>query len=308
MTLETTIRDAEANLFETTGVHPTEWFVDLRRTSARLRVLSFGDGPPVLLLHGAVVGAAIWATMAGALPGFRLHAVDLPGHGMSSPVAYRRGQVREHSIRLLDDLFEEMGGGPMPVVGHSLGGMFGLWHSAARPGHITSLVVLGAPAAAFAGTVVRMPLSPMTVPVLGPAMLGGPSPRWLYRRLFQMGNRGAAGAAAPDPLLDVLRLSARRPGNARTMAALMHAIDSYRRPRPETIMSPGELARVSAPTAFVWGTHDPYLTPEGGRPSIEKMRAATLHEVRGGHAPWFDDLPGCAALITRHLSATADSR
>jgi pimeloyl-ACP methyl ester carboxylesterase len=303
MTIETKIRQAEAHLFETAGLDPDERFLDLPRTGVRLRVLSFGTGRPVLLLHGVTQCAAVWTPLVGALPGgFRLHAVELPGHGMSSPVAYRRGQVRSHTLRLIDDLHEALG--PMPVIAHSLGGMFALWYAAARPGTIASLAALGSPAVAVPGSIVRMPLSPMTVPGLGRAMLGSPSPRFLYRWLFAMGTGGAAGEVAPDPLLDVLRLAARRSGNARTAAALMHAINGFRQPRPESVMTAGELAKVSTPTAFVWGTRDPYLAPAAARPWIGKMPAATLHEVTGGHAPWFDDPAGCAGLVTRHLTAT----
>jgi pimeloyl-ACP methyl ester carboxylesterase len=305
MTLETKIRQAETKLFETAGLDPDERFVDLRRTGARLRVLGFGTGQPVLLLHGVTQCAAIWTPLVEALPsGFRLHAVELPGHGLSSAVAYRRGQVRSHTLQLIDDLYETLGVGPIPVIAHSLGGMFALWYAAARPGNIASLVALGSPAVAIPGSIVRMPLSPMTVPIIGQAMLGSPSPRFLYRWLFVMGTGGAAAAVAPALLLDVPRFAARRPSNARAATALMHAINTFRRPRPESVMDERELARVDAPTAFVWGTEDPYLAPGDARSWIEKMPDAVLHEVSGGHVPWLDDPVGCAGLITRHLTAT----
>jgi len=304
MTLETRICHAEKRLFETAGLHVDTSFVELRRTGARLRVLSFGSGQPVVLLHGVAVSAAEWTPLLGELPGFRIHAVDLPGHGLSGPVAYRRGDVRGHTLHLIDDLYDALALGSTPVVGHSLGGMFALWYAAARPGRIGSLVVVGDPAVALPGVTVRMPLSLMTVRVLGPAMLRSPSPRPMYRQLFGMGNGRAAAAAAPAELLDVLRFAGRRPGNARTVAALMHAINGFRRPRPESVMGADELGRVTVPTLFLWGTEDPYLAPADARPWIEKMPAATLHEVPAGHAPWFEDPAGCAGVITRHLTAT----
>ena len=303
MTVETKIRHAEAKLFETARLHADEQFLHLRRTGVRVRVLSFGSGQPVLLLHGVTEVAVFWTPLIGALHGFRLHAVDLPGHGLSGPVAYRRGMVRDHSLQLVDDLYEAMKLGPTPVIGHSLGGMFALWHAAARPGNIASLVAIGSPAVAIPGSIVRMPLSLLTVPVIGPAVLGIPSPRGAYRGLLQRGDGGATARVAPDSLLDVLRFAARRPGNARTAVALLHAINTFRRPRPESVLSASELARVSAPTAFVWGVDDPYLSPGDARPWIEKMPAATLHEVTAGHSPWFDEPVGSATLITRHLTA-----
>jgi 2-hydroxy-6-oxonona-2,4-dienedioate hydrolase len=304
MTLEDKIRRAEASLFEAARLDVDTTMVDLRRTGLRVRVLGFGKGRPVLVLHGVTQSAAVWTPLVSELAGYRLLAVDLPGHGLSDPTAYRRGEVRSHTVELIDDLFEALGLETAPVVAHSLGGMFALWHAAARPGPTASLVVLGDPAVAFPGVRVRMPLSPMTVPVLGSLMLRSPSPRSMYRRLLAQGLGGRGVEAVRVELLDAPRFVAQRPGNARTVAALMHAINGFRRPRPESTMSPDELGRVATPTLFVWGTDDPYLSPEGGRPSIDRMPSAGLLEVPGGHAPWLEDAAGTAKAVARHLGDT----
>ncbi|HKE74532.1 MAG TPA: alpha/beta hydrolase, partial [Acidimicrobiales bacterium] len=304
MAIDDKVRGAERRLFEEAGLDVETSFVDLPDTGARVRVLGVGVGQPLVLLHGVSVAAVEWTSVLGELAGYRIHAVDLPGHGLSGPVDYRRGEVRDHTLRFLDELFEALGLTSPPVVAHSLGAMFALWYAAARPRGIGSLVAVGDPAVAIPGVAVRMPLSLMTVPVLGRLMLRSPSSRPLYRRLFAMGNGGAAGAAAPDALLDALRFAARRPGNARTVAALMHAINGFRRPRPESVMDAEELARIATPTAFLWGTDDPYLAPGDARPWIGKVPEATLHELPAGHAPWLDDLAASVAVITRHLAAT----
>jgi pimeloyl-ACP methyl ester carboxylesterase len=304
MTLEDKVRHAEEQLFEAAGLHAETSFVELRRLGVRLRVLSFGSGQPVILLHGVASSSAAWSPLLPHLTGFRIHAVDLPGHGLSGPFAYRRGEVRGQVLQLIDEIYEALALRPTPVVAHSLGAMFSLWYAAARPGRIASLVAFGDPAVAIPGVVVRMPLSPMTVRVLGPAMLRAPSSRASYRRLFAMGNGRGAAALAPNQLLDAMRFASRRPGNAKSIAALMHAIDGFRRPRPESVMSADELGRVTVPTVFVWGTDDPYLSPADAQPWIEKMPAATLHEVPAGHAPWFEDPAGSAEVVTRHLTAT----
>jgi pimeloyl-ACP methyl ester carboxylesterase len=270
----------------------------------RLRVLSAGTGPPLVLLHGVSLSAAIWAPWLADLAGYRLHLVELPGHGLSGPVAYRPGGVREHSLDLIDGLFDGLGLAAAPVVGHSLGGMFALWHAAARPGRIASLVVIGEPAVALPGAAARMPLSLPTVPVLGEAVLRNPAPRPVYRRLLGQGLSPAAAAAASDDLVDVLRLAGSRSGNARTVASLMHAIDGFRRPRAGSVMTGGELGQITAPTMFCLGTGDPFLSPAQARPSIAKIPGAVLHEVPGGHGPWLEDPAGCGRLVTRHLAAT----
>jgi pimeloyl-ACP methyl ester carboxylesterase len=298
------IRQAETRLFARSGLRPEESFVDLSSAQVRLRVLSVGTGPPLVMLHGVSLAAAVWAPLLADLGGYRANLVELPGHGLSGPAAYRPGAVRDHTLGLMDDLFDALGLTTVPVVGHSLGGMFALWHASARPGRIASLVAIGDPGVALPGAVVRMPLSLLTVPVLGEAVLRAPTPRPVYRRLLSQGLSPAAAAAAPDELLDVLRLAARRPGNARTVAALMHAIDGFRRPRADSVMTDAELGRITAPTMFCWGTDDPFLTPAQARPAIAKIPGAVLHEVPGGHGPWLEDPAGCAKLVTGHFTAT----
>jgi pimeloyl-ACP methyl ester carboxylesterase len=222
------IREAEARLFARSGLQPEQSFLSLDATRVRLRVLSAGTGPSLVMLHGVSLAAAVWAPWLADLTGYRAHLVELPGHGLSGPVVYRTGGVREHSLGMMDELLDALGLATAPVVGHSLGGMFALWHAAARPGRIASLVIIGEPAVALPGAAVRMPLSLLTVPLLGEA---------------------------------VLRTPARREGNARTVASLMHAIDGFRQPRASSVMTDRELRQITAPAMFCLGTDDPFLTP-----------------------------------------------
>jgi pimeloyl-ACP methyl ester carboxylesterase len=208
--------------------------------------------------------------------------------------------VREHSVQLLDDLFDSLGLDAPSVVGHSLGGMFALWHAADRPGKIASLIAIGDPGAALPGVQVKMPLSVLTVRGLGRAVLSSPLPRSTYRRILGQGTSPAAARSMPDELVDILRFACRRRGNPKTVASLMHAIDRFRRPRPETVMGDSELARIQVPTMFYWGRDDPFLSPQQARPSLARIPGARLHEVAGGHAPWFEDPVDCATRIDDH--------
>jgi pimeloyl-ACP methyl ester carboxylesterase len=305
--LEQRIHDAERELFAATGADVGESVLELAQTGLRVRVLSHGHGPAVVLLHGVSESAAIWAPLFTKLRDFRLLAVDLPGHGLSDPVTYRRGQVREHTRRLLDDIFDALGLGEVPVIGHSLGGMFALWHVAAGSERICEVVAIGEPAVALPGVHVRMPLSLLTVRGLGAAVLRSPSPPRVYRQLLAQGLGPADVAAAPDSLIEVLRLSARRPENARTVATLMHAIDRFRRPRRESVLTSAELAAITVPTTFILGSDDPYLSVERARPSIDQIQGATLHEVPGGHAPWLVD-PQRAADLMATINAVSPRR
>ena len=237
MTLEERIHKAEADLFHAVGAKVDESYLDLARTKLRVRLLGSGSGPPLVLLHGVSLSAAAWAPLFTALPNRRLLAIDLPGHGLSDPASYRRGHVRQHAVQLIEDVFDALKLDEAPVVGHSLGGMFALWYAATGARRISRLVAIGEPAVALPGARVRMPLSLLTVRGLGVAVLRSPSLRPVYRRMLAQGLGQAEVAASPDSLIDALRLSARRPENARTVTSLMHTIDHFRRPRADSVLT-----------------------------------------------------------------------
>jgi pimeloyl-ACP methyl ester carboxylesterase len=82
-----------------------------------------GDGPPVLLLHGAGGDMSAWETFAPQLNG-RAVAVDLRGHGKSGDGPWEWDAVLDD----LDAVVVHLGLNAPVVVGHSLGGMLaGMW-------------------------------------------------------------------------------------------------------------------------------------------------------------------------------------
>jgi pimeloyl-ACP methyl ester carboxylesterase len=303
MSVDQRIREAEGALFARSNLNIDESCVFLPSVNLRLRVLTVGSGPDLVMLHGVSLSAAVWVPLLNDLQGHRTLLVELPGHGLSDPFTYQVGTVREQSVQLLDDLFDSLGLDAPSVVGHSLGGMFALWHAADRPGRIASLIAIGDPGAALPGVRVKMPLSVLTVRGLGRAVLSSPLPRSTYRRILGQGTSHAAARSMPDELVDILRFARRRRGNPKTVASLMHAIDRFRRPRRETVMGDSELARIQVPTLFYWGRDDPFLSPGQARPSVAKIPGARLHEVAGGHAPWFENPADCAARIDDHQRA-----
>jgi pimeloyl-ACP methyl ester carboxylesterase len=302
MSSEARLREAEGRLLDSLALEVEESWVELPASGIRLRVWSVGEGPEILALHGVSQTAAILLPLAQRLPGFRLHLVDLPGHGLSGPFDFTVGEARAQATTIVDQLLDALAPDTPTVLGHSLGGMLALWHATARPGRIGRLVLVGEPAVALPGVRIRMPLSVMSVPVLGPLALASPAPRPVFRSLLARGLGGQGAEPVSPEMIEVLRIAPRRRGNAKTIASLMHALNHFRRPRPENVLTDAEIARLAPPALFVWGRGDPFLAPADARPSVEKMPRAELVEVEGGHAPWLEDAATCAAPILRFLA------
>lgn len=100
-----------------------------------------GDGPLLLLLHGAGRSSADWSAAASRLTGrHRVLAVDLPGHGRSAPAG--SWDFAEVCADLDDTLAAAGAVGRVAVAGHSLGGMVASVYAATRPDRVAAAVDL----------------------------------------------------------------------------------------------------------------------------------------------------------------------
>lgn len=89
--------------------------------SGSLYYLEFGQGDPLLLLHGNGADAQLYMPIMAALsPHYHLLAPDLPGHGFSREV--RPTSVAEY-LELVEAFIRHHIRGPFRVIGHSLGGL-----------------------------------------------------------------------------------------------------------------------------------------------------------------------------------------
>ncbi len=105
-----------------------------------------GDGPVVLMIHGAGMDSTAWQLQTRFLAhrGLRAVAVDLPGHGRSA------GEPLTSIVDMADwiERFVEAAGfGPVHAVGHSMGSFIALELSRRHPERVASLALLGVGAA-----------------------------------------------------------------------------------------------------------------------------------------------------------------
>ncbi len=151
---------------------------------------------PVVLLHGAGGSHLDWPATLRRLPGRRVIALDLPGHGRSAPpcresVAAYAGDVQ----RLLDHL----GIARCILAGHSMGGAVALALALQRPQCVAGLILIGSGA--------RLPVPPQILDELG----GEPQQvlNWFSARLGESSLGGVDPAALRADLLACNRFDLR---------------------------------------------------------------------------------------------------
>ncbi len=105
----------------------------------RLYVESAGAGAPLVLLHGFAMHGGIFEPLLPALSTrYRVHVVDLPGHGRSAPGgADDLASLAQAVAAALPDVDE-----PATLLGWSLGGQVALQMATAHPSRIRRLVLV----------------------------------------------------------------------------------------------------------------------------------------------------------------------
>lgn len=99
-----------------------------------------GQRPPVVLLHGAGGSHLHWPSEMRRLPGYRVYAPDLPGHGKSGG----RGQQSIPSYaRMMIAWLEALGLHSAVFVGHSMGSAIALYLALENQEHVLGLGIVG---------------------------------------------------------------------------------------------------------------------------------------------------------------------
>jgi pimeloyl-ACP methyl ester carboxylesterase len=209
----------------------------LRANGLEIAYERAGEGPPLVLLHGAAGDSRLWAPqLTGLADEFTVVAWDEPGAGRSSdvPSAFALPDYAHALATLIDAL----GLGPVHVAGLSWGGTLALELYHRRPDLVATLVL----ADTYAGWKGSLPEEELRSRVLGArAMLAVPDEEFdpTLPGLFA-GEPPAAFAA----LLDEVAADV-RPHTLRIQLSVMADTDQREL-----------LSRVAVPTLLVWGELD----------------------------------------------------
>jgi pimeloyl-ACP methyl ester carboxylesterase len=291
--------DTEARIFDRYGLSPRLRQLRLDEPGVSLRAVEVGSGEPMIFLHGISLCTAHWASLIAQLGPRRCIAIDMPGHGGSDGVDHTGVDLRRWHVQLLSSCLDALGLDSAHIVGHSYGGMFGLWLALDMPQRVRSVVSLGAPSVAL-GARPDLTLRLLSKRGIGSLILTTPTPGSAYRRILATSLGRHAIDSAPPELIRTTYLGMRRHDFARTVSTYLREQFAGVGANPKRyVLHDEELTQIRRPVLVVWGEQDVRYQPiDDAKWKVSLIPTARFEVVPGGHEPWLDDPQPCAQLIS----------
>lgn len=297
---ENDFRVAQQRMLARYGVDATSRFIEIPLVEGRAQVLVTGDGLAVVMLAGIGTPAAMWAPLMAELEGIRLHAIDLPGYGLtdSDPELLEPPVYRSTAVRFLRQALDALELERAAFVANSLGSLWTVWFALEAADRVEAMVHVGCPALCL-GTSAPLPMRLLSVSGLARVLtrIQPPSPK----QVEDLAKMVHEHPMVPE-LAELLLATERLPGFKETFLTSAHTLLRLRGARPHVALTADQLARVSQPTLFIWGDSDPMGSPAIGSRAAEIVPQAELQVVEAGHAPWLKRSAAIGPLVVDFLS------
>lgn len=250
-----------------------------------VRLAETGEGPPAVVIHGALQTGADWmlGPIAPLARRFRALVPDRPGHGLSTR---RRGEGAPLAqAEALREAVRRRGAERPVLVGHSFGGMVALAWAAAWPQEVAGLVLV-APIVVPELRIEQAFWGPRATPFAGEAIA----------RAARFGLDPALVPFAqalnfsPQPIPEAWRLGFPHDQVATEQAGIANGEDAAA-VLPGSPAAVIDFARITAPTYAIHGTADKVVDPaRHARRLPDLVRGARAEALEGaGHmVHWFD--------------------
>jgi pimeloyl-ACP methyl ester carboxylesterase len=245
-----------------------------------------GLGTPVILIHGMAASLHDWQSMLPALDqaGFHGYALDLPGHGDSGkPEDDRYYHTQAVYLQMEDWIANLKLNQPAYLIGHSLGGYFGLEFARRNPRQVRGLALI----------------DPLYTPdQLSPLMrrlnwrpewsekIWSWIPEWLVSISMQLDPTHTT--RFPDDARQQIAADFKR-----SAPQIVHTIDGIIDLTPH-------LAEIAAPCLVVWGERDVTLNPAYYPRLVSGLPNAQGFDLPGcGHQPHIEQAQTVNFLIAK---------
>jgi pimeloyl-ACP methyl ester carboxylesterase len=268
-----------------------------------------GTGDPALYVHGLGGSSTNWTDLAALLTehvdGM---ALDLPGFGGSDPARDGDYSLAAHA-RVVARVIEQWDRGPVHLAGNSLGGAISVLVAARRPDLVKTLTLVS-------------PAMPDLRPRLGPEVFVGAFgvpglrrlvDRWVSRGTVEQRVRGVLDICFADPsvipevrwneaVADERRQLTVPWARAAFAGSVRGILASYLRFGSRSLWA--EAARITAPTAVIWGERDRLVDVVLAPRTARTIPGATLLVLPNiGHVAHLEAPPAVARAILGLLRA-----
>lgn len=265
----------------------------------RLSAYAFGEGPPLVLLHGLAASKLSWLPILRPLAErFRVIVPDLPGHGESSKPRAR--YTPAYFAEVVNGLLEAVGAERPILIGNSMGGRVALEVARRTPERVSGLVLLdaAAPGGRWGWMLQFVRIVPTGLAAI-PVPFQHEMIKTAIRQLFAVPDRlpEAAYAAGADEFIRVHR----------SMRARMAVLASFRGLMADSRQEFWTFVRrIRVPSLIIWGAQDRLVSVRAGRRMASLMPAAKLHVLPSvGHVPQYEVPERTTDLILRFLDQAA---
>ena len=259
-------------------------------SQGRIHYAEDGDGPPVVLLHGVLVGGSLWRNVAAELSA--THRVIVPELPLGAhPEAMKAGADLSPlgMAALVAELLEELGLDDVTLSGNDTGGAIAQLVAAHHPQRVARLAltncdVLDVFPPAFFKPLIRAVQLPGVLPVIARSLGFAPlrnSPLglgWLTKR------------GVPEDVSAQWARNGRDAGVQRDVKRFLADVDPKHTERAAEL-----LAASGIPILLVWGQDDRFFTKDLARRYVERVPQARIEPVADSFAFVPEDQPRAVA-------------
>jgi len=236
-----------------------------------VRYYEDGDGPPLLLLHGAGGTARLWHRQAGPLSkSYRVVAPDLPGFGGTAAFPWIKS-IRDYA-GFIAKFMDALGIRRASVAGSSLGGWAACWFAVDYPGMLDRLVLIS-PAGLYFEEAPPMPL-PLLIKEV--------------ERYYASADTGSDAGLRPSADME------------RGLATI-RTLESEGAFKPDLS---GVLSEIKVKTLIIWGAEDKVIPASYADKFRRLIPGSEVRLVEGaGHMPFIERHEVVNELISSFLAS-----
>lgn len=300
-------RRAEHAVWSHYGLEPSEQFIQIESPAVRVRIQEVGSGEPIVFAHGGLWPAVSLAPLVRELAGYRCILLDRPGCGLSSPIDWRKQEIRTVATKVMGGVVDALGLERTHVIGHSIGSVWALRLAQSHPSRVGRIGILGA--SPLLAEMPRPGFLRILASPIGALITRLPQNQDRARSMLRQDGHGPSLDAGriPDVFFDWHVALIRNTDTLRNERAMIRdAVIGRGGWRPGLTFEPDELAAIRQPLLYVIGSADPEGTVDYAERVVGILPTAELSVLPdGGHMLWLDDAAHVGNAIRTFLG---DSR